>query len=141
MGVKRFTDEEKKILRGNPYTYKVTQCHLNFTAEFKELFWKEYSEGMVPTDILRNHGYDPEMLGETRINGIRLHIKAEFEKEGGFSNRRRQRNTSASKANHGAATLGEEIRELRNEVEYLRQEVEFLKKITSIKTSRKQGGS
>lgn len=138
MGGKGFTDEEKKLLRGNPYTYKVTQCHLVFTAEFKELFWKRYTEGMVPTDILRSHGYDPEMLGETRINGIKRHIKAEFEKEGGFSNRRRPRNTSASKMARGAAASEDEIRQLRHEVEYLRQEVEFLKKISSIKISRKQ---
>lgn len=138
MGVKRFTEEEKELLRGNPYTYKVTQCHLVFTAAFKELFWKQYTEGMVPADILRSHGYDPEMLGETRVNGIRIHIKTEFEKEGGFSNRRRMRNTSASKTGSGAAASEDEIRELRNEVEYLRQEVEFLKKISSIKISRKQ---
>ncbi len=141
MGVKRFTDEEKEILRGNPYTYKVTQCHLIFTAEFKELFWKQYTEGMVPADILRSYGYDPEILGETRINGIRIHIKAEFEKEGGFSNRRRLRHTSVSKTASGAAASEDEIRQLRNEVEYLRQEVEFLKKISSIKISRRQGGS
>lgn len=138
MGGKRFTDEEKEILRGNPYTYKVTQCHLVFTAEFKELFWKQYTNGMVPTDILRSHGYEPEMLGETRINGIRLHIKAEFEKAGGFSNRRRPRNTSASKTASGTTAPEDEIRQLRNEVEYLRQEVEFLKKISSIRISRKQ---
>ena len=36
------------------------------------------------------------------------------------------------------ADPADEVRQLRNEVEYLRQEVDFLKKISSIRTSRKQ---
>lgn len=38
MEAKRFTDGEMDALCRNPYTYKVTQCHLSFTIDFKELF-------------------------------------------------------------------------------------------------------
>lgn len=141
MEVKRFTGGEMDALRRNPYTYKVTQCHLSFTTEFKELFWKHYNEGMTPKDILLSLGYDPNILGENRVNGIRMHIKEEFEGQGRFSSGRRPRNASGGAGANGPMDPAEEVRQLRNEVEYLRQEVEFLKKISSIKTSRKQEGS
>jgi len=138
MEVKRFTGGEMDALRRNPYTYKVTQCHLSFTAEFKDLFWKHYNEGMTPKDILISLGYDPDVLGENRVNGIRMHIKEEFGKQGRFSNGRRPRNASAGVGADDPVDPADEVRQLRNEVEYLRQEVKFLKKISSIKTSRKQ---
>ena len=138
MEVKKFTGEEMDALRANPYTYKVTQCHLSFTIEFKELFWKHYNEGMTPKDILLSLGYDPDVLGENRVNGIRIHIKNEFEKQGRFSSGRKPRSPSASVGGGDPMNPADEVRQLRGEVEYLRQEVEFLKKISSIKTSRKQ---
>lgn len=138
MEVKRFTGEEMDALRQNPYTYKVTQCHLSFTAEFKELFWKHYNEGMTPRDILASLGYDPDVLGENRVNGIRRHIKEESGKQDGFVNGRRPRNASAGAGASVPIDAAEEARQLRGEVEYLRQEVEFLKKISSIRTSGKQ---
>lgn len=138
MEAKRFTGEEMEALRSNPYTLKVTQCQLSFTAEFKELFWKLYNEGMHPKDILLSLGYDPAVLGENRVNGIRMHIKEEFNKQGVFSSGRRPRRTSAGKGPDVPPDPAVEIRQLRNEVEYLRQQVDFLKKISSIKTSEKQ---
>ena len=62
MEVKRFTGEEMDTLRSNPYTYKVTQCQISFTTEFKELFWKYYNKGMTPRDILPSLGYAGEIL-------------------------------------------------------------------------------
>ncbi len=138
MEVKRFTGEEMDALRNNPYTYKVTQCQISFTTEFKELFWKHYNEGMTPKDILLSLGYAPEMLGDDRVNGIRMHIKKEFEKQGRFSSGRKPCGTSAGDNANAPTDPADEVRQLRGEVEYLRQEVEFLKKISSVRTSGKQ---
>ncbi len=138
MEVKKFTGEEMDALRSNPYTYKVTQCQLSFTIEFKELFLKHYNEGMTPRDILLSLGYDPDMLGDNRVNGIRMHIKKEFEKQGSFHIGRKPRGTASGDNTSAPADPADEVRQLRNEVEYLRQEVEFLKKISSIRTSGKQ---
>ena len=33
---------EVKLLKANPYTFKVTKNKLYFTAEFKEAFWMAY---------------------------------------------------------------------------------------------------
>lgn len=138
MEVKRFTGKEMDTLRSNPYTYKVTQCQLSFTTEFKELFWKHYNEGMTPKDILLSLGYDPDMLGDNRVNGIRMHIKKEFEKQGRFRSGRKPRSASSGDNANAPVDPADEVRQLRNEVEYLRQEVEFLKKISSIRTSGKR---
>ena len=71
MGVKKFTSKEVEALRCNPYTHRVTQCQLSFTAEFKERFLELYNEGMSPRDILISLGYDPAVLGDNRISGGR----------------------------------------------------------------------
>ncbi len=141
MELKRFTDEEMAILRSNPYTYKVTQCQISFTTEFKELFLKHYNEGMATKDIMLSFGYDPEILGDNRINGIRMHIKKEFKKYGRFRSGRKPRRVYYSDNNNIPTNPADEVKQLRNEVEYLRQEVEFLKKISSIITSEKQAKS
>ena len=84
MNIKRFTAEELEILRANPYTYKATPAQLRFTAEFKELFWSEYENGRLPKEIIRGCGYDPDVLGASRINGILLHIREAAGKGEGF---------------------------------------------------------
>lgn len=124
---KRFTEEEMAELRKNPYTYKVTQGQLSFTVEFKELFWQRSSDGETPAEILRSCGYAPEMLGVSRINGIRMHIQAEGRRGLGFSNIRKSRQDSAPCAEVKEVSA-EDVRKLRNEVDYLKKEVEFLKK-------------
>jgi len=110
MEVKRFTGKEVEALRGNPYTYKVIQCQLSFTTGFKELFWKYYNEGMTPKDILPSFGYDPDMLGNNRVNGIRMHIKKEFEKQGRFCSGRKQRSTPSSDNASAPADPAHEVR-------------------------------
>lgn len=88
MSKKPFTAEEIIILRQNPFTYKVTNNTLSFTKEFKELFITEYNAGITPRQILANHGYDPEILGDRRIWGISQYLRAQYEESGGsFSGR------------------------------------------------------
>ena len=43
MSQRIFTDAEAELLRSNPFTFKVTNSHISFTREFKELFLKEYN--------------------------------------------------------------------------------------------------
>ena len=136
MSKKPFTAEEIIILRQNPFTYKVTNSTLSFTKEFKELFITEYNAGVIPRQILANHGYDPEILGDRRIWGISQHLRAQYEEAGGsFSGC----STVSRRAKNPDKLLSEkdELKRLRLEVDYLKQEIEFLKKISSIRTTRK----
>mgnify|MGYP001427189036 CR=1 FL=1 len=68
---KFFTEEEMSILRKNPYTYKITPRHIYFTAEFKKEFLRLYNENNTIKDCVRLLGFDPDILGNARINSLR----------------------------------------------------------------------
>ena len=81
-----------KLLKANPYTFKVTKNKLYFTVEFKEAFWTAYQAGMAPRKILEDFGYDLGMFGQKQIDsmvqGI-VHIGGgadHFYQEGGVHN-------------------------------------------------------
>ncbi len=40
--MKEYTAKEMKLLKANPYTFKVIKNKLYFTIEFKEAFWTAY---------------------------------------------------------------------------------------------------
>lgn len=135
MSKKTFTPEQITQLSENPYTYSVTTNQLLFTREFEELFWKEYGEGNTPRNILRQCGYDPEMLGTDRISGIQQSIKKEYCIWNCFHDGKRPAKESATERSGNAETVS--IKQLQHEVEYLKQEIEFLKKTYSIRSTRK----
>ncbi len=131
-----FTDEQMKLLRDNPYTFRVTPSTLFLTKEFKALFYDEYQSGKIPRCILEEHGYPAAILGEQRIWGIAAIIKKQANRPGGFS----EGNPSQPMQyrNPVSGDCPEEmIHSLQAEVEYLRQEVEYLKKISSIRNTGK----
>lgn len=134
MSKKPFSDEEIAILRQNPFTYKATRNSLSFTREFKELFLSEYNSGSIPRQILIDHGYDPEMLGDRRIWGISEYIRRQYEEYGEV-----HEGAVNAKPPGPAKTLSDkdEIKQLRHEIDYLKQEIEFLKKISSIRNTGK----
>ncbi len=135
-----FSQEEIDELKKNPYTYKVTAAQIKFTPEFKEYFWDQYQKGILPREILKLCGYDPDLIGDTRMGGILQHIKQAVQEGVEFHSEYRRRSPVASDKSN-PSTPSEEIKQLRSEVQYLRKEVEFLKKISSVKTSRKQVNS
>lgn len=138
MSLRTFSNDEIKQLAANPYTYKVTSGQLSFTSEFKELFWSEYGQHITPSEILRKYGYDPVMLGRSRVTGIQRLIKKEAEQEGSFYNGRRPVGTGYNTTvSDEKSTSADTIKKMQHELEYLRQEMEFLKKISSLKNTRK----
>lgn len=67
MGRGRFSAEEIEMLKKNPYVIDVNETRIVYSNEFKKHFMKEYKEGMKPTAIFRDAGFDPEVLGSKRI--------------------------------------------------------------------------
>lgn len=135
MAKKPFNEEEVRILLANPYTAKVTTTQISFTDEFKDLFWKDYCNGLPAKLILQQYGYDPEMFGQSRINGIVYHLIRKNLKDP--TNELKPRSCVSVNPDDPATA----IKQLEHEVQYLRQEVEFLKKISSIRISKEQGKS
>lgn len=129
--MREYTAKEMKLLKANPYTYKVTKSKLYFTIEFKEAFWTAYQAGMAPRKILEDLGYDVGMFGQKQIDSMVQGIKRQAG-SGGFrqgENRTRRKKDVLSMPEGASAEEERTLAGILNEVKYLRQEVEFLKKI------------
>lgn len=129
--MKQFTMDEIKILKQNPYTKNVTGNYIRFTVEFKEKFLEMRKEGMLPRNIIKQLGYDINILGEARINGISQHIKEQARSADGL---RENRIYNFSNKNN---TPSKVLIHLESEVEYLKSEIEYIKKIIQIDRGKK----
>ena len=127
MANKKFTEQEMLVLRNSKYVLDVSPSIVHFSAEFKKIFWQERSKGKLPRDIVKNLGIDPNILGDTRINGLKTMIGNEVKKGNGF----RDLNTYAQGCN-GYLSAENRIKYLEMQLAYKNQEIEFLKKIVSL---------
>lgn len=83
--MKEYTAKEMKLLKANPYTFKVRKNKLYFTIEFKEAFWTAYQAGIAPREILEDLGYDVEMFGQKQIDSMVQSMKRQAESKTGFT--------------------------------------------------------
>lgn len=67
MGKGMLTNDELILIKQNPNVSKATQRQIFYTEDFKESFRKAYGEGKGPTQIFREAGFDPKVLGYKRI--------------------------------------------------------------------------
>ena len=74
---KVFSPEEVVSLRNNPYTLKATEKTITFTLKFKEVMLDGLQRGKSPESIMRELGYDPAVIGDSRVKGIAYHITKE----------------------------------------------------------------
>ena len=132
MAVKEFSSAEQKILNKNQYTLKATSKQLKFNLEGKEKILALYAEGKSISQILREMGYDPDMLGVHRTKCIIRQLKEEADSKNGLHNGYARRAPKGMTAEQIAELQAnpESYAKLKNEVIYLREEVEFLKKIS-----------
>ena len=139
--MKEYTAKEMKLLKANPYTFKVTKNKLYFTIEFKEAFWTAYQAGMAPRKIMEDLGYDLEMFGQKQIDSIVQRIKSQAQSGNGFrqgENRTRRKKDELSIPEGTTGESEETLSRILNEVKYLRQEVDFLKKIVKTENTAKR---
>lgn len=135
---RHFTAYEMELLRQNPYTYRVRARQLLFTAEFKRIFWERYQNGEDVQQIFESLGYDPLVVGYTRMYSLPQNLRRVAEAGREFMEGYSKRSNEAVKQAGGKSSSELEIAELRHENAYLRQHVEFLKKITELDGERKQ---
>lgn len=136
---KCFTPEEVEALRQNPYTHTVTAQTISFTTEFKRIFWAKSQKGQLSHDIMKEMGYDPEVLGRTRINGIKSHIKEQIITGEGLHEGRKTVGRGMTARDVEQLPPSKSMIKMANELAYLRQEVEFLKKAIRMENRKKQG--
>ena len=131
MGRGPFTPQELEVLRANPYTLRADPETVKFTYAFKIKFWELYQTNPHPPKILKELGYDPEMLGESRINGISQKIRNEARSKYGLRDRASKRTVDELTPEERAVLTQEQIvNRMQDEIKYMRQELEFLKKIS-----------
>lgn len=142
MGAKRFTPDEQRALKDNPYVEKVSETTITYTTEFKERFALEHAAGKPPAAILREYGFDTAVLGKKRKDSLVRRTREYSQRYSGFSDARKG---SSGRPKIRELTDAENIQRLEHQVRYLKQENEFLKKIRFLdrqaewEYNRKQG--
>ena len=123
---------EVKELQKNPYVASVTANTVRFTEAFKKLAWEKKCQGVPVSETMRQCGIDPEILGDSRIEGFSYTLNKKAKQESGFSDGRSENYRRPPKT--GEETMEQRLRQLENELAYTRQEVEFLKKLQAANT-------
>lgn len=136
MNWKSFSPEEVVSLRKNPYTLKATEKTVTFTLQSKQAMLDGLQQGKSPESMMRELGYDPAVIGDSRVKGIAHHITKEAESPEGLHEGRR---TPVTEEEIASSAPSHSLRRLQAEVSYLRQEVDFLKKIMQTENGTKRG--
>lgn len=129
MSRKLFTEQEIILLQASPYVKSVSMRAVIFTSEFRQKLYELLHSGHGARESLRLLGIDPDILGNTRINGIRQRLEADG----------KGTVCAGTAADSETATLRRRVAQLEHDLAYTRQEVEFLKKLQTANTeARKQ---
>ena len=123
---KKFTPEELKHLRANPYTLRVTPDNISYTLAFKEAFWALSLQGYTGTAAFRKLGYNTEVLGFERIHNTTKRIRPEGLCECTRGGVRLTGGTGL------AAPADEAARRMKREILVLQQQMAFLKKVMKL---------
>jgi len=125
---KIFTEEELKEIRANPYVKSATANMIRFTIAFKEEFWRRYNEEcQSPRRIVQELGFDPEVLGKRRIDGIGMHIRNQAKSDEGFRDSRKVTESPAIDLSQQLPP-SRAILKMQHKIAYMEQELEFIKK-------------
>ena len=132
---KTFTQTEIELLLQNPYTADVSQIRLYYSLAFKEFAIKEAAKGTRSVDIFSKAGYDPELLGKSRIYAAMKEFKKEAASPHGLHETRFSRERkleTLAKKDLSKQKTDKAIKQLQDRVVHLEQQIAFLKKIQSI---------
>lgn len=125
MGKIYFTEEQQEELRTNQYIQKVSEKSITYTNEFRKKFSFEYQSGKAPSQVLREMGINPKVIGLSRQHSIVDRTKNYRLRAEGFED---ARSSNAGRSLTKDLTDQEKLKRLEQKIEYLKQENEFLKK-------------
>jgi len=133
---RKFTPEEIKNLKANPYTLRVTEDRISYTLAFIEEFWKLSLQGYTGTAAFRKLGYNTEVIGFERIHNTTKRIRRDAQSIGGlhegnsggvYINRSRKSKTDSAESQAEEAT-----KRMQKEIVCLQQQMAFLKKVMKL---------
>ena len=129
-----YTEEQVAILASNPYTRTVNEYRLSLTVEFKRYLLEERERTGSPwPEIFRRAGYDPELIGKQRMDGIIRDVRKQAASPKGLRAPCSGKKGQVSEKEQ----LRKSVRDLRDEVEILNQKIEFLKKTIAIREAQR----
>lgn len=136
--IRKFTPEQVEQLASNPFTLRVSPRTISFTLEFKNLFLSHYENDESAKDIFRKLGYDPEILGKSRIFGFTSRLMSQVEAgkplTEGYAHATSEK---PQNIDYNTMPVQQSVASMQRELTYLRQQVEFLKKITALDKDEK----
>ena len=105
----------------------VSPSIVHFSAEIKKKFWEGVVSRKDLREIVIELGIDPDILGESRITGLKTMIRNEVRAGKGFRDLRTYGSYIDMYTNPEA-----KVKHLEQVLAYKEQEIEFLKKIVSL---------
>ena len=132
MSKRIFTKEQIEMLLRNPNIAGCSEKSISYRKDFKILAIRKYREGLPPSDIFRQAGFDMNMIGrKSPKNCLRRWLKV-FRKNGeaGLKVDGRATNNPRGRPKNIANLSGEEkMKRLEAEVAYLKEANRFLAKL------------
>lgn len=134
----RFSKEDIKKLKDNPYILNISEKAITYTDEFKEKFMELYSKSKMPTEIFRLCEIYPEIIGQKRIDMVAYRLKRKVEYGEELTDKRKE---FSGRPKSKELTKDEEIQRLKHKIKYQEQQIEFLKKISFVEKKAKWASS
>jgi transposase len=128
MSKKIFSKKEIEILSKNPYVKSVSPKGITYTDEFKELFIAQKEKGKFPSEIFRDCGLNPEIVGKARIDSASKRWRNAYRKSG-VMGLRDTRPGNSGRPREREISIEEKYARLEAENNLLKAENELLKKI------------
>ena len=135
MNPNEFTTEQVKQLSENPYTLSVSTATIRYTKEFKERFLELDRKGIGMQACFRQLGYDPEVLGVSRMKSFSTRLKKQVREGGDLYEGNKPKKRHPDFSDYGNMPVEEAMVRMQNEILYLHQELEFIKKIIALERS------
>lgn len=125
---KDFTQAEIEILSNNKYVRNVTSKQITYTDEFKDLFLVEHTAGKMPLQIFVENGFDPNMMGQGRIDKCSTRWRRKAERPEGVHDLKKG-HSGKNKCGIGELSLEQQLEYLKQQNAYLKQENTFLREL------------
>lgn len=123
-----FTEAEISVLSKNKNVKNISSKQITYQDSFKVLFIAEHNAGKLPRDIFIENGFDPEMIGQNRIDKCSCRWRLKSNRPEGVRDIRKG-NSGRTKDSKGEVSIEEELIRLKQQNEYLKQENSFLREL------------
>lgn len=119
----RFTDDQIRMLRSNPWVKSATPRYVSFTKEFMEEFISLRLKGQTRYEIFESHGLPVDVLGKSSIVNTTKNWIKKANKSIALSDEKKGRPRTRE------LTKDELIARQQAKIEMLQQENDFLRQI------------